>query len=424
MPFFTTLDTNAISREIGSARAHVVLVAPGIATAVADALISAMGRLGPDQVRVVLDVSASVARLGFGDHQAVEKLNAAGLEIRVHPGLRIGVLICDDHGWSFAGTPRLVEADPQTASEAFNAIVLTQAQVIALRAELAAVGSNRQLEPDLLSAGAVSVGAKALTAESLGKVTHALKIAPPKPFDLARRTNVYAALIQFVELHLEGFNIQSRRIQLPKSLPLIASKDKVLRERLTASLKLLDKLEKPEALATVTNELEELREGFLRPVGRAGRVILRAKRPVFEEKLKKLDDRLTQCRVALVQDLQKALDDMVDTVAPELARAVIVDPPARFVGQYDETEEGARNYVRDVLGKALPKASTLVQGMKIHCLFKDVTYEMLTDDPFREAVLSQIPKSVLDGALLTEEEMAAPGAEQGALLHRDDGTEP
>jgi hypothetical protein len=40
--------------------------------------------------------------------------------------------------------------------------------------------------------------------------------------------------------------------------------------------------------------------------------------------------------------------------------------------------------------------------MKIHKFYKDVTYETLKNKEFVERVMSEIPQSVLDGALLQE----------------------
>ncbi|MGB4343993.1 MAG: hypothetical protein WBJ03_10295, partial [Moraxellaceae bacterium] len=136
MSLFTTLTNERICQEIDDAKRYVVLAAPGISAQVASALQQAHQRLGEGAVTVVLDVSARVNRLGYGEHAAVEMLNQAGVMVRQHPGLRIGALICDEAGWSFASSPRLVEADPTSDSDAFNAIALTSAQVMVLRTEL------------------------------------------------------------------------------------------------------------------------------------------------------------------------------------------------------------------------------------------------------------------------------------------------
>jgi hypothetical protein len=255
-----------------------------------------------------------------------------------------------------------------------------------------------------------AVGSEPIDEATLSKVKRALEIAPPQQFDLARQTQVYAALIQFVDLTFEGFNIQSRRIQLPKTLPLIASQDKALKDRVTASLKVLDKIEKPKALREVTEQLEELRQAYLVPVGQAGRVMLKSKRQNFENELTKIETHLNACKETLKKDLQEALNKVIDVIVPDLTRAVMADPPSRFRGLFPATEESASAYVREELAKSFPTAEELVSGMKIHKFYKDVTYETLKNKEFGERVMKEIPKSVLDGSLLQEDVAAKAGA--------------
>lgn len=407
MPLFTTLTQERVCQEIEAAQRHVILAAPGICLSVAQALQKANERLGHGSVQVVLDVSARAARLGYGEYAAVEMLNQAGVIVRQHAGLRIGALICDDAGWSFATVPSLVEADPTADSDAFNAIALTSAQVMVLRTELPPVSKGDNPPPALEYP---VVGSDPIDEATLSKVKRALEIAAPQQFDLARQTQVYAALIQFVDLTFEGFNIQSRRIQLPKTLPLIASQDKALKDRVTASLRVLDKLEKPKALQEITEKLEELRNAYLVPVGQAGRVMLKSKRDKFEGELKAIEASLDECKKSLTNDLKTALDGVVNAIIPDLVRAVIADPPPRFRGLFSATEASAADYVREELTKAFPKAEDLVAGMKIHKFYKDVTYETLKNKEFGERVMKEIPQSVLDGSLLQEEVAAKAGA--------------
>lgn len=400
MPLFITLTNERICQQIDNAKQHVILAAPGISLQMGEALRRAHERLGRGAVQVVLDVSARVSRLGYGEFKAVEILKQAGVLVRHHKGLRIGALICDDAGWSFSTSPSLVEADPTAETEAFNAIVLTSAQVMVLRAELPPVSTGDNPQPAMEYP---VVGSEPLDEATLGAIKTALDIAPPQQFDLARHTQVYAALIQFVELTFEGFKIESRRIQLPKTLPLIASKDKALKERLTSSLKVLDKLEKPKELQEITEHLNELREAYLVPVGQAGRVMLKSKRGEFEKELSGIETRLNACKEALKSALQKALSAVIEAVIPDLSRAVLADPPPRFRGLFPPTPESAADYVRAVLTKAFPTAESLVSNMKIHRIYKDVTYETLKNKDFGARVMEQIPPSILDGSLLQEE---------------------
>lgn len=406
MPLFSTLTTDRICSEIETANRHVILAAPGIGMPVAEALVQASQRLSVGAVQVVLDVSPCVARLGYGVHTAVEKLTASGVSLHQHAGLRIGVLICDDAGWTFATSPSLVEANPAGDTDAFNAIALTQAQVMVLRGELPAIRKEDDLQP---AQEHTVVGTDIVDQITLSKVKRALDIAPPQQFDLARQTQVYAALIEFVELTFEGFNIQSRRVQLPKSLPLIASKDKALKDRLTASLKVLDQIEKPKALREVTEQLEELRNAYLIPVGQAGRIMLKSKRGDFENELKAIEDSLNTCKKTLETDLQAALKVVLDSIVPDLARAVMADPPPRFRGLFPATEESAAEFVKVELAKTFPSAQDLVAGMKIHKFYKDVTYETLKNKDFSERVMKEIPTSVLEGSLLQEHLAAKSG---------------
>lgn len=409
MPLFATLTTERMCSEIDAAKHHVILAAPGICMPVAEALLRAGQRLSQGAVQIVLDVSPSVARLGYGEHAVVEKLVAAGLTLHQHEGLRIGVLICDDAGWSFATSPSLVEANPARDSEAYNAIALTAAQVVVLRAELPAINKASERKQEQAPEYTV-VGTELLGEATLSKVKRALEIAPPQQFDLARRTQVYAALIQFVELTFEGFNIQSRRVQLPKTLPLIASKDKAVKDRLTASLKVLDKIEKPKALREVTTQLEELRNAYLVSVGQAGRIMLKSKRDDFEKELKAIEDSLDACKKTLVTDLQAALEGVLDAIVPDLARAVMADSPPRFRGLFSATEQSAAEFVKEELAKTFPTANELVAGMKIHKFYKDVTYETLKNNDFIERVMEEIPPSLLKGSLLQEDVAAKSGA--------------
>ncbi|WP_338848777.1 hypothetical protein V8J88_07630 [Massilia sp. W12] len=417
MSIFVTLTTDLICSAIHAAKQHVILAAPGISTQISQALLQAWQRLPAGALQIVLDVSPNVARLGYGQHQAVQELAGAGLTLHQHTGLRIGVLICDDAGWTFASSPSLVEADPDGAGDGFNAIALSAEQIAALRMELptAAPAPDAAEMPAAAIAAAATcpdqaanpvVGAKLLDAATLGKVKRALEIAPPQQFDLARQTQTYAALIQFVELSFEGFNIQSRRVQLPKSLPLIASKEQAVKDRLSASLKLLDKIEKPQALAQVSAKLEELRKAYLVPVGQAGRIILKAKRNEFEKELSQIEAVLAECKKTLADELDSTLQKVADALTPDLARAVLADPPPRFRGLFPLEERYAREFVQSELAKTLPRAEDLVANLKIHKYYKDVTYETLKNPEFSERVMSVIPASVLDGALLHENVVA------------------
>jgi hypothetical protein len=405
LPLFTTFDDLRFCEEIENARNSVVVASPGISIQIAESLIATQKRLGAGRLQVVLDVSAEVARLGLGDHTAVELLQAAGVDVRHQSGLRIGILICDHLGWTFYRTPRLIEDERPAHLEAFNSISLTEAQVIILRGELPSTTPDAGILDELHSLLPV-VGNERLAVEDRIAISSALKIAPPQKFDLARQTQVYASLIQFVELSFTGFNISSHRVKIPKDLPIIASKDENLKGRLTASLKVLDKFQKPESLKNISARLEELRNAYLIPVGPAGRILLKSKREAFEAELKHIEQDLLDCKEKLKEDLEKKLKSTFDSLVPEIARAVLADPPPLFRGRYQQNIQDAESYVYDSLSKEFPDAADLVDSMKVNVFFKDVTYETLTNKAFSEKVMKAIPRSIIEGALLDEKIVA------------------
>lgn len=208
MGWFVTMDAAAIAARIREAKRRVILAAPGLWPQVGEALCAMHQQLGPGNVVVVVDASARTARLGLGTFQSVESLLVAGIDVRDHRGLRMGVLICDGHGWAFAMAPALVEPDPTADTDAFNALALTEAQVQALLIELPCCVPSGEVSAVTPAAPALSaasqrgtarvrpypepaVGAERVTPETLEKTQGALKIAPPQPFDLSRRAKMY-----------------------------------------------------------------------------------------------------------------------------------------------------------------------------------------------------------------------------------------
>lgn len=373
-------------------------------------LINAQQSLPAGAVQVVLDVSATTSRLGYGEFEAIEMLQFAGLEIKQQSGLRLGVLLCDGRGWSFVSAPCLVEAEAHEQDNVCNAIVLTEIQVIALRAELpAATPSIAQITPDKLQSPIQKsiIGAEPVKTETIQQVKTALKLAPVQAFDLARQSQVYTSLVQFVELKLEGLNLQARKVSLPKDLSLITTSDEELKKRVSTTLKLLEKIDTPKQLADISEKINELRASFLVPVGNLGRIIIKHKRNDFEVILAEIKKDLDKCRIETQNLIKAGLEKTKHALVADLVRAVLKNPPMQFRGMYQLNNADAERYVIKELDKVFPHAEKLVEGMKISCIYKDVTYDMLKNEDFANKLNDIIPESILDGALLREHTAAA-----------------
>ena len=416
MALFTTLEAQGIAERISSARSRVVLAAPGIWPAVADALIDAAARLGTRSVAVVVDANAGVARLGFGEFGSIANVRDAGITVRQHDGLRLGVLLCDNSGWCFAMSAALVEKDPTANTNAFNAIQLSAAQVIALSGELPTTmrnedmpsSANEEVKPvsaspeDVVLDGPL-VGAEAVDDIRMDAVGEELKLAPPQNFDLSRQTNVYTPWVQFVELKLPGFHLRARQIPLPPSLEVMGSESAEVMAHISSKLRLFEDRRPPRTLTEIKQGVEALRKLYLIPVGMSDRVILKKDLPEFQRRLKVFMDELSKCRAEIEIDLTKIVNSVVDALAPELAQVVLRHPPLalRSISLYP-TQQQAEEFVRDELKLILPKAEDCVEDLEIRVNYKDLTYATLKDERFRRILAEKLPKEAQKLPLVDE----------------------
>jgi hypothetical protein len=138
--------------------------------------------------------------LGTG-RGGIRLLEKAGVDIRQSPGLRVGVLVCDDHAWCFAPTALYLEEQPHS-DETPNAVQLLPQQVAAfVRAICPAVSAGAAGAPGR------EIGIESLSAAELKKAEEGLNVAPPLKFDVCRQVRVFQPYIQYVELSLKGCSI-------------------------------------------------------------------------------------------------------------------------------------------------------------------------------------------------------------------------
>lgn len=109
--WFRFLSSSDLARLIEKAKDSVVYVAPGLQSAVADAVRAAVDRLEANRVLVCLDFDESVMRMGFGDIGAITRLREAGVGIECIRGLRIGLIAVDDQAFAFAPTALSLESE-------------------------------------------------------------------------------------------------------------------------------------------------------------------------------------------------------------------------------------------------------------------------------------------------------------------------
>jgi hypothetical protein len=195
---FTIADDDSTIEMIRSARQRLAVIAPGVTTKVAKALVERMTDIPDLKLTVILDADPEVYRMGYGDTDALAIIRDASkvamFDLREQQGVRIGVIISDDRTLIYAPVSRNVEAG-STSAERPNAIMLGYAA-----AETVAIASgttpSSEVGQDSLGVSPVArqeIGHQALSPAKVEKMESDLKANPPRPFDLTRRLTVVIA---------------------------------------------------------------------------------------------------------------------------------------------------------------------------------------------------------------------------------------
>ena len=116
-PSITNADEAKIVSILTSARRRWLYMAPGITQPIVEAMDALWARLGGASGSVILDLDPEVYRLGYGTLEGLQQLQEAAtrhgtLICRHQDGIRIGLVISDDHTLIFTPTPLLIEAGP------------------------------------------------------------------------------------------------------------------------------------------------------------------------------------------------------------------------------------------------------------------------------------------------------------------------
>ncbi|MCE6967197.1 hypothetical protein [Cereibacter sphaeroides] len=111
---FTSASDDALIALIRSARNRLAVIAPGLTTAVAEALVARMADMPDLSLTIILDADPEVYRMGYGDVEALsiiqEYSREAQFDLREQAGVRIGVVISDDRTMIYAPVSRNIEA--------------------------------------------------------------------------------------------------------------------------------------------------------------------------------------------------------------------------------------------------------------------------------------------------------------------------
>ena len=396
---FTSMSSAKMAKLIRSAHTRVSLVGPAIRMDTANAVIAARDELGSDRVSVVLDCDEEVLRLGYGAIDALKQLRDSGCEVGQCAGLRIGVLVCDERAWVFAPTALYVQPEVHS-DETPNAVELRAADVERIvwrllpaeRETAAAEGPLQPVEEDPQQVEA-EIGHDLVSGPDVARVEDGLKVAPPIPFNIARQVRVFQPYIQYVDISLTGCSIERRRTEIPKSIQGVGAAAEI-ENRLRTTFDLVEASSEVSS-KELDDRLRNIRQDFARPLGRPwGRVILRAQRPRFDERIAELRDQLDKHKMTIEAELKKQLDLSRDQVAEYYFENVKKSPPDALLGglfSAEPTDDDIKKWLDLELAGAFPDPRSLVADMNLHVQFRDVTYETLNEPGFAKALKKAFP---------------------------------
>jgi hypothetical protein len=422
---FAVASDDALVDLITRARIRLVVIAPALTKAVAEAISDRFNDLGRLDTTVILDSDPEVYRLGFGDADALETIRKASantpFDLREQPGVRIGVVISDDTTMVYSPVSKNIEAGSSSVEKP-NAIVLggRAAADIASAAGADAGGVVRKPE----------VGTEALDPTKVEQMQSNLKANPPKPFDITRKLNVFTSKVQYVEFSASNYRLTTRQIPLPPELVDVTNED--LRKRITGRIrapldgvgKLKISIEqdgKSEAIEVddgwLNKERKRIEDEYTFLIKKFGRVILYKDRPKFIEATNRFKLIIEKYQEALRATLTKSKAEFEERVVDEFLSRWQQSPPEYFrrweiVPTHEKIRSVLQGFANDIFEKAVS-----FDEPKVDVNYKNVAPENLRDSSFLDELKKimhkrRVPREIIDS--LFEEGQAAP--ETGAFL--------
>lgn len=430
---FVVASDTTLCQAIAAATKRLVYIAPGISEPVVGALDELLGRLDASVVTLIIDTDPEVCRLGYGSMKGLEQLdrlvNKHRLSIRYQPGIRLGVLMCDEQMLVYTPTPLLIEAGADTGDRP-NALHIDTSMTVESVAR--ACGATSDMAASVSSVEKAEIGRQTATNHAIASSLQALKEQPPKPFDLARIERVYSSKLQYVELEVKGYRLASRRVQISNDL--LVSNDKTLESRLRNSFSLLEgketlvvKIQDADprtgqkrladdveplmvnySESIMEDERKALIKDFLTAIPGHGQLISKARREAFDIRIEWFRDRIRQYQQAvegrLMEEVRRSVEDLAEALLPSVMKA----PPDRLLKNITTAEPGEAD-IRDALRKDLSEAFSVNDKFfspSVKVVFKDLTYETIQNPAFRSQV-EAIFHGVNAGCLFVEFDAAA-----------------
>ena len=336
--------------------------------------------------------------MGYGDIKAIKSLEQAGVIVQDISGLRNGLIISDDIGFSYTPTALFLEREAEKG-EALNSIRLVPGQIREALARLspaskavAVAQAETSEEKVRIESFATETKPKPVQKEVLQEIESNLRSLPPAKFDVARQVRVFQPHFQYVELSLTGAAIQRHKLTIPKVIQSRGVGDE-LEGRLRTTFDLIDKDANVSSKA-LDKELREIRDKFTRSLGqRHGRIIRKGALPRLEERLGDLRKKIEGHQESIKGELENVLAKSKEQVVTYYLPLISANPPDELYGIFGEPkEDDIKSWLEAALSAAFPKADSLIKKIQLEVFYKDVTFDTLNRDDFLETIKAAYPE--------------------------------
>lgn len=345
---FVGMNEKRIAHEILRSKKQVFYASPGIFQSIAEAIIQTQMR-NQITVDVIIDPDPEICRLGYGELIAEEKLLAAGISLRKASNMRICLLIVDDSGWLFNLPPLCVEASPDATQ--INGICLSEYQIMEM---IDSLGLNFLYDEKADQKAKAEIGKEQVSIHEIEFAKKDLLERPPEQFDITRKINVYHAHVQFVEIHLDGCEIERHKVKIPPKFSNL-SWGKELNDRIETNLSIINDTA---ILSTnsIRKRFERLKKEFLRSVGGIhGNVILKKNKTQFEKGIRDIEAQIKQFQEKQIDNVNQEFKKTKKLILQQLLPAFVKKPPEdmKFSFIFDASnKQDIEKYLEDCIGSA------------------------------------------------------------------------
>ena len=396
-----------------------MFMAPGVSQEVATELAHAQQRL--QSVTVILDADEEVCRIGYGDVDGFQALHACDtLDLRKHPGVRLGLLMTDKVVTIWSPTPQSVDGERKPDQP--NAIVLESGMLGGhITDGLVGNGQHERTEDvaDLRLTSLADQLATRLTEDHVGEeriqsdeietIVKGLNDNPPAPFDLARRVRVFSTRFQFVETELRGAEWTERRIKV-SSLLLNSDLPESLRDILETQIRpygtkgdvaievphivrgqIAYNKDRQEILVPMTQRdmeavWKDIKNRYLFAIPGFGLLIRKQDLASFRTEIEAFEQVLRDWVDGFREEVKRDEDALVDDFVQAIGRRL----------QDSSLEEDSRGInLEEVIRAGLARMPVIPPCVRV--VIKDVSWESSRDQAFTSALRKALPAEDLIG---------------------------